>query len=120
MLREDAAGRGLAVGEDGLVELSDAIEVVREQLVTAQTAGRRGVAGRVLNFAVGKVSIEFSGEVKKVAGAGGGVKFWVVTADAKAERSTGAAHRVTVELIPQTAEGASFVVADDVDAPPPN
>jgi len=113
-------GKGLAVGEDGLVELSDAIAVVREQLITAQIMGRRVVAGPVLTFAVGKVSIEFSGEVKKVDGVGGGVKFWVVTADAKVERSTGAAHRVTVELIPQTAEGASFVVADDVDAPPRN
>ena len=74
MMLRDAVGKGLAVGEDGLVELSDAIEVVREQLITAQTAGRRAVAGRVLTFAVGKVSIEFSGEVKKVAGAGGGVK----------------------------------------------
>jgi len=106
------------VGEDGLVELSDAIEVVREQLVTAQLAGGRAVAGRKLTFAVGKVSIEFSGEVKRVGGAGGGVKFWVLTADAKAERSTSAAHKVTVELIPQTPDGASFVVADDVDAPP--
>jgi len=106
------------VGADGLVELSDAIEVVREQLVTAQMAGRRIVAGRVLTFAVGKVSIEFSSEVKRVDGGAGGVKFWVVTADAKTERS--AAHKVTVELIPQTADGASFIVADGVDAPPAN
>ncbi|MCY7340625.1 MAG: hypothetical protein LH603_01850 [Pseudonocardia sp.] len=106
--------------DDGLVELSDAIGVVREQLISAQTAGRRVVAGRVLTFVVGKVSIEFSGEVKKVHGAGGGVKFWVVTADAKAERSTGATHKVTVELIPQACDGGSFIVADDVDAPPAN
>lgn len=106
--------------EDGLVELSDAIEVVREQLIAAQLAGRRVVAGRVLTFAVGKVSIEFSGEVKKVDGVGGGVKFWVVTADAKAERSTGATHKVTVELTPQAVDGKSFIVADDVNAPPPS
>ncbi len=108
------------MGEDGLVELSDAIEVVREQLVAAQLTGRRVVAGQVLTFAVGKVSIEFSGEVKRVDGVGGGVKFWVVTADGKAERSRGAAHKVTVELIPQAPDGTSFVVADGVDAPPAN
>jgi hypothetical protein len=36
------------VGTDGLIELSDAIGMVREQLVQAQLAGRRVVAGRVL------------------------------------------------------------------------
>lgn len=108
------------VGEDGLVELSDAIEIVREQLVTAQLAGRRVVAGRVLNFAVGKVVIEFSGEVKKTAGVNGGFKFWVVTGDGKAERVTGASHKVSIELLPLSPDGTSFIVADGVDAPPPN
>ena len=108
------------MGEDGLVELSDAIGVVREQLIAAQTVSRRAVAGQVLTFAVGKVVIEFAGEVKKVAGGSGAVKFWVVTADAKGERSSGDSHKVTVELVPQTAQGASFVIADDADAPPPN
>jgi hypothetical protein len=47
------------VGEDdGLVELSDVIGAVREQLIAAQTSGRRTMAGQVLTFAVGKVSIE--------------------------------------------------------------
>lgn len=108
------------MGEDGLVELSDAIGVVREQLVAAQLAGRRVVAGRVLTFAVGKVSVEFSGEMKTVDGVGGGVKFWVLSANAKAERTTGGGHKVTIELIPQGPDGETFIVADDVDAPPPN
>ena len=107
-------------GGDGLIELSEAIGVVREQLVAAQLAGRRVVAGRVLTFRVGKVVLEFTGELKKTVGGSGGVKFWVLSADAKAERSTGATHKVTVELIPQGPDGESFVVADDLDAPPPN
>ena len=78
------------------------------------------MAGRVLTFVVGRVSIEFSGEGKRVHGAGGGVKFWVVTADARAERSTGATHKVTVELISQALGGGSVIVADDVDAAPVN
>lgn len=104
--------------DDGLVELADAIGVVREQLVAAQLAGRRVVAGQVLTFAVGKVSVEFSGEVKKVAGGRGGVKFWVVTADAKGEWSRAATHKVSIELIPQRPDGSSFVVNDDVDTLP--
>jgi hypothetical protein len=42
----------------------------------------------------------------------------VVTADAKAERSSAAAHKVTIELIPLTRDGESFKVADGVAAPP--
>ena len=101
--------------QDVLVELSDAIGVVREQLIAAQSESRQTVAGQVLTFAVGKVVIEFAGEVKKIAGGLGGVKFWVVAVDAKGERSSGASHKVTVELLPQTPQGASFVVADDLD-----
>lgn len=103
---------------DGLVELSGAIGLVREQLVAAQLAGRRVVAGRVLTFAVGKVVLEFTGEIKTTVGGGGGVKFWVLTADAKAERASGAGHKVSIELIPQGPDGQSFIVADGVDTPP--
>jgi hypothetical protein len=110
---------GVVGEDDGLVELSEAIGVVREQLIAAQAAGRRTVAGQVLTFSVGKVSIEFSGEVKKTAGGSGGLKFWVVSADAKAERSKSASHKVSIELIPLTRDGESFRVADGVAAPPP-
>lgn len=72
---------------DGLVELSDAIGVVREQLVAAQLAGRQVVAGQVVVFAVGKVLIEFSGEVRKATSGGGGLKFWVLTAEANRYRT---------------------------------
>jgi hypothetical protein len=77
------------------------------------------VAGRVLTFGVGKVVLEFAGEVKTVAGGSGGVKFWVLTAEAKAERTHGAVHKVTVELLPQNPDGTQYVVNDYVDAPPP-
>ena len=105
-------------GDEGVVELSEAIELVREQLVTAHLNGRRVVAGQVLMFEVGGVSIEFSGEVKKAAGGEGGLKFWVLTAEAKAQRSSTAIHKVRIELIPRTPTGESFRVADGVDAPP--
>ena len=110
---------GSSVGEDGLVELSDAIGVVREQLVAAQRAGRRVVAGRVLTFGVGKVSVEFTGEMKTTVGGTGGVKFWVLSADAKAERASGVGHKVTIELIPHGPDGEGFEIAADLDAPPP-
>ena len=104
---------------DGLLELADAIGLVREQLVTAQLRGRRVVAGKVATFAVGKVTLELTGEIKKSHGGSGGVKFWVVTADVKSEQVRGAGHKVSIELVPQGADGETFVVAGGVDAPPP-
>lgn len=102
--------------DDGQVELAEAIGTIRQQLIAAQLTGRQRVAGQVLPFAVGKVVIEFSGEVKRAHGASGGVKFMVLAADGKADRSVSAAHKVTIELVPH---GESFVVFDGVDAPPP-
>ena len=101
------------------MELSEAIEAVREQLIKAQGAGRRSGTAGELTFVVGKVSVEFAGEVSKTVGVGGGVKFWVVNADAKGERASGASQKVTVELIPQSPDGTSYQVSDGVNAPPP-
>jgi hypothetical protein len=111
---------GADVDEGGFVELADAIGVIRQQLVQAQLAGQKIVAGQVLRFGVGKVVLEFTGELKITTGAGGGVKFWVATADAKTERVSGAAHKVSIELLPQNPDGTSYVVNDDLDTPPPN
>jgi len=74
---------------DGLLELADAIGLVRQQLVAAQLEGRRVVAGKVATFAVGKVTLELTGEIKKTIGGSGGATFWVFTANAKAERTSG-------------------------------
>lgn len=104
---------------EGLLELADAIGVVRQQLVAAQMAGRRVVAGKVVTFAVGKVTLELVGEIKKTGGVSGEVKFWVLTAAAKAERASGTGHKITVELVPQGKDGETFVIADGTDAPPP-
>lgn len=107
----------VSVGDES-VELSEAIDVVREQLIKAQKEGRKSGAAQKLTFAVGKVTVEFTGEVNKTVGVGGGIKFWVLNADAKGERASGASQRVTVELIPQSPDGTSYKVSDGVDAPP--
>ena len=42
------------------------------------------------------------------------MKFWVVAADAKGERARSASQKITVELIPRTVEGQSFIVSDEL------
>ena len=109
----------MADTSEGLLELADAIGLVRQQLVEAQLEGRRVVAGKVVTFAVGKVTLELTGEIKKTAGGSGEAKFWVLTANAKAERTAGTGHKITIELVPQGKDGETFVIADGTDAPPP-
>ena len=65
------------------------IGLVRQQLVAAQLESRRVVAGKVATFAVGKVNLELTGEVKKTIGGSGEAKFWALTANAEAERTSG-------------------------------
>ena len=82
---------------DGLLQLPDAIGLVRQQLVAAQLEGRRVVAGKVATFVVGKVTLELTGEVKKTIGGSGEAKFWALTANAEAERTSGSVHTITVD-----------------------
>lgn len=96
------------------VALAEAIAAVRAELVQAQQHGR----GEALSFTVGKVVIELTGEIKTTGGGAAGVKFWVVSVDAKGERSAAAAHKVTVELIPHGPDG-SWDVKGGASAPPP-
>src|SRR5690349_1704137 len=102
-----------------MVELEDAIQAVREQLVKAQLAKERTVAGQVLSFEVGRVEIELGAEVKEVAGGSGGVKLWVVTINAKGERSAQATHKVKIELIPVDRHGNPLKVASHTSGPTP-
>lgn len=101
------------------IELADAIGAVRRQLVSAQLAGTQLPTGKLLSFSVDKVELEFTGEVKRVGGGGVGVKFWVVSADAKGERSATTSHRVKLTLTPTTVDGQAFKVAGGVSEPPP-
>ena len=105
--------------QEGLLELADAIGLVRQQLVAAQLEGRRVVAGKVATFAVGKVTLELTGEIKKTFGGSGGATFWVFTANAKAEQAAGTGHKISIELVPQGKDGETFIIADSTDAPPP-
>jgi len=84
--------------QDGVAgaELSDAIKVLRGQLTKAIAEG----SGEDLRFGLGPVEVEFEVTLEKAAGAEGGVKFWVVSAEGRGSVTQGARHRVKLELEP--------------------
>ncbi|MFF2301868.1 trypco2 family protein [Streptomyces sp. NPDC058128] len=92
------------------IELADAIESVRNQLVEA--AGR--ATGKPVAFEVGDIEMEFTIELRKEVKGGAKVKAWVVEAGADASRTRGDTHRVSFTLKPRNATtNGPWLVGDD-------
>ncbi|MCB8902134.1 MULTISPECIES: trypco2 family protein [unclassified Streptomyces] len=93
------------------IELADAIESVRDQLVEA--AGR--ATGKPVTFEVGDIEMEFTIELRKEVKGGAKVKAWVVEASTDASRTRGDTHRVSFTLKPRnaTTNGPWLVGNDD-------
>ncbi|MFE4538905.1 trypco2 family protein [Streptomyces scopuliridis] len=92
------------------IELADAIESVRDQLLDAATRA----TDRPLSFEVGDIQMEFTLELRKEIKGGAKVKAWVVEAGADATRTTGRTHRVAFTLTPRDARtGAPWKVGNE-------
>ncbi len=96
--------------EEAAIDLGEAIRSLRAELSSAMAQGE----GQDLRFRVGPVELEFDVQVSREAGAEGGVKFWVVSAGAKATTGTATTHRVKIALQPQTADGKDVAVSQGV------
>ncbi|GGQ96538.1 trypco2 family protein [Kitasatospora griseola] len=79
------------------IELADAIEAIRLELLDASERGR----GQAIQFEVGPVTLDFTVELKRDARAKGGVKAWVLSADAEAGLAHTRTHKVSVTLTPK-------------------
>lgn len=101
--------------DPGSADLASAIAALRGQLLDAQRAGE----GQGVSFGVGKVEVEFTVESKTTGTAGGGVKFWVVNADAKLDHARGSTHKIKVELLPTAPDGQTLKVAKANSSGPP-
>ncbi|MGW2178578.1 trypco2 family protein [Streptomyces sp. NPDC001732] len=105
-MASDAAGTSDMNG----IELADAVESIRNQLVDA--AGR--ATGRPLAFEVGDIQMEFTLELRKEIKGGSKVKAWVVEAGADASRATGRTHKVAFTLKPRdAATGGAWQIGND-------
>ncbi|MFB7665733.1 trypco2 family protein [Kitasatospora sp. NPDC056138] len=87
------------------IELADAIEAVRQQLLDATARG----AGQEIRFEVGTVQLDFDVELKRDARAKGGIRTWVLSAEAEAGAAHRLSHRVSVTLTPRNARTGAGV-----------
>ncbi|MGW2870821.1 trypco2 family protein [Kitasatospora sp. NPDC001225] len=90
-------------------ELSEAIKAVRTGLVEAQQDGD----GLPIRFSVREITLDLEVELRHSVSAGGGVKAFVVSADAKGERASTRSHRLTVTLDIQSGQAGGDVLIGD-------
>ncbi|MEU4986279.1 trypco2 family protein [Streptomyces sp. NPDC021969] len=84
---------------DAPVELVSAVRALRAQITEASTSD----PDSDIHFQVGPIQLEFTVSLTRDRTAKGGIKAWVVTADAEGKRSTAHTHRVTLNLTPLSA-----------------
>jgi hypothetical protein len=81
---------------DGFVPLGAAIKALRSELLQAMADAK----DEELRFALGPVELEFKLTVTAEASAGGGVRFWLLNAEAHGARAREDAHTLRVTLTP--------------------
>ncbi|MFI5825223.1 trypco2 family protein [Streptomyces rishiriensis] len=90
-------------------ELSEAIRAVRGGLAAVQQDGD----GSSVLFTVKEIVLDLGIELRHTASASGGVKAFVVSADARGERAKTATHRMTVTLaVAPDGEGSDLLIGD--------
>ncbi|GGR09255.1 hypothetical protein GCM10010251_26250 [Streptomyces aurantiogriseus] len=102
-LDEGGSGEGAGVEQVDGTELSEAVKAVRAGLAAAQQEG----ADSAIRFTVKEIVLDLGIEIRRTASAGGGVKAFVVSGEARGERAGTATHRMTVTL--EVAEGGAAV-----------
>jgi len=90
-------------------ELSQAIRAIRSGLAAAQQEGD----GLPIRFTVKDIVLDLGIELRRTQSGGGGVKAFVVSADAKGERAEVATHRMTITLqVAPNEDGRDLLVGD--------
>lgn len=96
------------------IPLAEAIRALRSELVEA---ARQGVNEEV-RFALGPIDLELQIEASTEVGAGGGIKFWLVSLEGSGSRTSAARHTVKLSLTPISAKGEDFIIGSRVEGRP--
>lgn len=101
-------------GDEDLLDLADAITLLRDQVAEAR---RRIGAGHHagVQFGLGEITVELGMELARTGGIDGGLRFSVVSFGGRHESSRKATHTVTVRLTPHLPGGGDVDVADQDD-----
>jgi Trypsin-co-occurring domain 2 len=108
MLRGSTGWHADVMDESG-VSIAEAVEHLRAEL--AETSRR--AAGDRVRFELGPVKLSLDVTVSRSKDARGGVRFWVVNAEAGADLARTQTHRVELELRPVIDGAANPLIASE-------
>ena len=94
-----------------MIELSDLIREVRQQLTTAAAEA----AGEAVQLELGPVEIEVTVAVTRAAAGSGGIRIWVLDAEAEGRLASSHTQRITLTLQPRTSRPNGAVLISDAD-----
>lgn len=96
----------------GGIRLAEMIKTLRSELQEAQDS----VAGESIRFVAEKVELELQVALSQTGKGGGGIKFWVVSADGGYETSTTSTHTFKLTLTPvDAATGGRVAVGHEAE-----
>ncbi|MDX3387851.1 MULTISPECIES: trypco2 family protein [Streptomyces] len=90
------------------IGLADALRALRRELAEAALEAD----GDSVRLHVEQVDLNLEVSVQRAREAGGGVRFWVVSADAKTSGATTVTHTVSLRLTAETAGGGRVLTGD--------
>ncbi|MEV4444735.1 trypco2 family protein [Streptomyces mirabilis] len=91
-------------------DLVRAVQAVRNDLVAAAHAGMN----EQVIFEVGEIHMEFAVEFREDSTIKGGIKAWVVSADAGSTTTTGRTHKISFTLAAKKAtDGTGWLIAEE-------
>ncbi|WP_165985140.1 trypco2 family protein [Streptomyces sp. YIM 98790] len=96
---------------DSEIGLADVIRQVRRDLEAAQREALRD--GHELRFAVDRVSLEITVQVRREGSGRTGLRIGVVTADLGGSVAKDTTHRIQVDLLPRGGQQGSFEVGGE-------
>ena len=96
------------------ISVGEAIEALRQDLTDALQAGHE----QKVRFRLGPVELEFEVDVERQGGASGGIKFWVVSAEAKGQLTNKTRHRIKLALQPIGSGDQDLTVASEQPSRP--
>src|SRR5882672_8443113 len=91
----------------GRIPLADMIEALRAELYTAVSQSLT----ESIRFGIEKLDVELSVQVARSAEGSGGIKFWVVSAEAGTKLSSTDIHKIHITLLPVDERGKAITIS---------
>ncbi|GAA3565868.1 trypco2 family protein [Streptomyces osmaniensis] len=102
----------MSAAEESRIELADAVQTIRDELLTASRRSR----GQDIVFELGDIQMEFTVELRRETKAGAKVRAWVVDAGADSTRAEVRTHKVSFTLRAQDGRtGAPLKVRNETE-----